>query len=58
MELVEKKDPNYFKTFIKSNPDVDEVEMGLSESKSKFVQGLSRRMTYTIRNDMMTENSS
>ena len=58
MELVEKKDPSYFKTFIKSNPDVDEVEMGLSESKSKFVQGLSRRITYTIRNDMMTENSS
>ena len=48
MELVERKDPSYFKTFVKSNPDVDEEEIRLSESKSKFVRGFAGRLTFTL----------
>ena len=48
MQLVESKDPSYFKTFFESNPDVDEAEMSLSESKSKFVRGFAGRLTFTL----------
>ena len=42
MELVETKDPNYLQTFSNGDyADVEEAEMMLSESDSKFVQGLA-----------------
>jgi len=50
MQLVESKDPSYFKTFFESNPDVDEAEMRLSESKSKFVRAFAQRRTFTLPN--------
>ena len=50
MELVEKKDPSYLETLGSFNPDVDESEMKLSESDSKFVRGLGWRRTFTIKN--------
>ena len=37
LKLVQSKDLNYLDTFLKRDPDVDEAEMKLSESKSKFV---------------------
>ena len=49
LELTEKKDPSYFKSFSWSNPDVDKSQMKLSESDSKFVQGFSWRKTFTIK---------
>ena len=52
MELVEQKDPNYLLTFYERyngrNPDVPEDEMRLSESDSKFLEGLGYRKTFTI----------
>ena len=48
LELAEKKDFNYFQSFSWSNPDVDETQMKLSESDSKFVQGFCWRKTFTI----------
>ena len=55
MELVANEDKTYFnedtfylKTFIWPNPDVDEDEMILSESDSKFVEGLGQRKTFTV----------
>ena len=50
MELVERKDRNYFHTLQFLSPDVEKAEMILSESDSKFVQGLGWRRTFTIRN--------
>ena len=51
MELVKRKDTTYFETFdYKKNPDVEEVEMMLSESDSKFIDGWGRRHTFTIEN--------
>ena len=62
MELVEKKEPTYFETFHYSwNPDVEELSPGyrvelfeknFSESDSRFVQGLCRRKTFTIKNSL------
>ena len=48
LELVEKKDFNYFQSFSWSNPDVDKSQMKLSESDSKYVQGFCWRKTVTI----------
>ena len=49
LELVEKGDQDYFQTFYNSqNPDVKDEEMKLSESNSKYVDGLCRRRTYRI----------
>ena len=48
LELAEKKDFNYFQSFSWSNPDVDETQMKLSESDSKFVQGFCWRNTFTV----------
>ena len=53
LKLVELKDENYFKTFedfrsLYGNVDVDETEMKLSESKSKFVNGVGKRWTWII----------
>ena len=50
LKLAEEKNPNYFDTFNDLNPDVEEAEMKLSESDSKYVQGMGRRETFTIEN--------
>ena len=48
-KLIRNQDQHYFKTFyFSTNPDVDEIEMRRSESKSKFVYGESRRRTYIL----------
>ena len=52
LELVERRDTSYLQTFVDSrwgNPDVNETEMMLSESDSKYVYGLSRRVTFVIK---------
>ena len=49
--LIENKDKEYFNTFKwSSNPDVDEAEMKLSTSKSKYVSSYCRRKTVKITN--------
>ena len=60
LELVERGDTRYFRTFSYSNPDVNETEMMLSESDSKYVQGYSRRGTFIIENssENLSENLS
>ena len=50
LALVERRDKNYLQTFGASNPDVDETEMMLSKSDSKYVEGFSRRRTFVIKN--------
>ena len=51
LELVERRDKNYLETFWLSNyPDVDEAEMMLSESDSKYVKGYNFRTTFVIKN--------
>ena len=51
LEAVERKDPTYLETFeLAGNPDVDEADMELSESDSKFVQAFGWRSTFTINN--------
>ena len=51
LKLVERKDPIYMKTFdLLTNADVDETEMKMSESKSKFVEGFGWRRTFTLHN--------
>ena len=50
LELVERRDTTYLQTFQWSNPDVDETEMMLSESDSKYVRGRSWRKTFVIEN--------
>ena len=49
LELVERRDPSYLCTFGDQNLDVDATEMMLSESDSKYVYGLSRRVTFVIK---------
>ena len=64
LELVERRDTSYLQTFydeaIGRNPDVDETEMMLSESDSKYVRGHCWRRTFVIENSTETssENSS
>ena len=53
MTLAETADENYFQTFYDGiygtkNPDVDEDEMRMSESESKFMHGDFQRRTYPI----------
>ena len=50
LELVERKNYSYFQSFIDNSPDVDENEMMLSESNSKYVYGVSSRKTFVIEN--------
>ena len=50
LTLVEGKDTSYLQTFLSSNPDVDETEMMLSESDSKYVRGQIWRRTFVIEN--------
>ena len=56
LELVEQKNYNYLKTFMGSIPDVNEAEMKLSESTSKFVYAFGHRRTFTINNWRATIN--
>ena len=56
LELVEKRDPSYLQTLSSLNPDVNETEMMLSESDSKYVRGRSLRRTIVIENS--SENTS
>ena len=52
LELVEKRDRDYFQTFYMcKNPDVKAEEMKLSESDSKYISGYCRRWTYMYRID-------
>ena len=49
LDLIETKDEDYLQTFFQfKNPDVDENEMKLSESNSKYVKVVCSRKTYTI----------
>ena len=51
LELVERRDTIYFQSFDYSwNPDVDETEMMLSESDSKYVYSSTVRETFVIEN--------
>ena len=54
LKLVERRDYSYLQSFYEGavgrNPDVDETEMMLSESDSKYVRGFSRRKTFVIEN--------
>ena len=50
LELVERRDTSYLQTFFEPNPDVDETEMMLSESDSKYVYSWSWRKTFSIEN--------
>ena len=54
LELVEKRDPSYLQTLSSLNPDVDETEMMLSESDSKYVKGYCSRRTLVIKNSPKT----
>ena len=58
LKLVAKKDSNYFKNFSWSNPDVDEIQMKMSESDSKFVQAFCWRKTFIVENKKLQENLS
>ena len=67
LELVEKKDEEYFQNFKWSgNPDVDEAEMQLSNSTSKYVSAYCNRKTFqfeckliqwNLRNKLFRPNS-
>ena len=48
LKLVESRDTSFLQTFPFSNPDVDETEMMLSESNSKYVYSMSGRKTFVI----------
>ena len=49
LELADNKDQNYFETFFRFlNPDVSLEELNQSESKSKYVKGVSSCRTYVI----------
>ena len=53
LKLVSNKDETFLKTFenftkVFENVDVDDAEMKLSESKSKYIHGGWSRMTYII----------
>ena len=51
LKAVARKDPSYLETLSHPfNKDVDEAEMKLSESDSKFVQALGSRKTFTLNN--------
>ena len=51
LELVARKDFTYFETLgLRTNKDVNEDQMKLSESDSKFVKAFGSRKTFTINN--------
>ena len=49
LELVERKDRSFLRTFELRKPRVKKAESRLSESDSRFVYGLSWRKTFTIK---------
>ena len=60
LDMVERRNKSYLKLFWSSNPDVDQTEMMLSESESKYVRGESWRRTFVIENssENVSKNSS
>ena len=58
LELVERRDKSYFKTFFVSDPDVNETKMMFSESDSKYVYGISSRKTFVIENSHQTSSEN
>ena len=49
LELVDRKDANYLKTFLHDwDTDVKKAQMNRSKSDSKFVHGIGSRRTFTI----------
>ena len=52
LELVERRDSSYLQSFWVSHPDVNETEMMLSESDSKYVHAVSKRRTFVIENSL------
>ena len=50
LELVERRDASYLQTLRSNDPDVDETEMMLSESDSKYVEAWYFRKTIVIEN--------
>ena len=54
LELVQRRDTSYLKTFSSWYPDVDKTEMMLSESDSKYVKGVAWRQTFVIENPSKT----
>ena len=59
LELIETKDEDYFQTFFRfKNPDVDEKEMKLSESNSKYVEVVCWRRTNTVENPSFQDLNS
>ena len=51
LELVEEKNSKFFETFMNVFPVVNEAEMELSESNSKYVHAWADRKTFTFNND-------
>ena len=59
LELVEGEDLIYMSSFVEGElADVDEAEMVLSESDSKYLHVCCTRITYTIENSLKREASS
>ena len=58
LELVQRRDTSYLKTFSSWYPDVDKTEMMLSESDSKYVRGESQRRTFVISSEISSSTSS
>ena len=57
LELVERRDTSYLQTFaLRNDADVDETEMMLSESDSKYVRGNCWRRTFVIENSSETSS--
>ena len=54
-DLVEKKDPNYLKTFSSYEPTINDDEMRSSESKSMYVRGWCTRDTTIVKNPMFQD---
>ena len=50
LDLVERKDGNFMKTFSFIPVDVDKAEMDASESNSKFLRGYCWRNTFALEN--------
>ena len=50
LKLVETKDYNYMQSFSNPNADIDEADMKLSGSDSKYIHGYCQRKTFIIEN--------
>ena len=58
LELVERQDEKFMKTFRDPDPDVKKAEIEASESDSKFVHVACRRKTFTMENLKRKTSSS